>query len=152
VHSCQTVADPTLDQDKTMIWWTINRRTQVQIKDMNIKRKTRLVLITRRMNKTWLQLVLMKVRDNIPRLSIYTLNIYSTLLAAQTISKVVAWTSSYLACTLSCLKAMFWGPRHFQSSGLGPKSLGLHSKSTWLVLQAIQRRYMVPQGTATALR
>jgi hypothetical protein len=33
---------------------------------------------------------LMKVRDNIPRLSIYTLNIYSTLLAAQTISKVVA--------------------------------------------------------------
>jgi hypothetical protein len=30
------------------------------------------------------------MRDNVPRLSIYTLDIYSTLLAAQAISKAVA--------------------------------------------------------------
>jgi hypothetical protein len=35
-------------------------------------------------------LVLTRVRDNVPQLSIYTLNIYFTFLAAQTISKMVA--------------------------------------------------------------
>jgi hypothetical protein len=42
--------------------------------------------------------------------------------------------------------------RHLQSGGLGPKSLDLHSKLTWLILQATQMRYLVPQGTATTLR
>jgi hypothetical protein len=36
------------------------------------------------------------MRDNAPRLSIYTLNIYSTLFVAQAISKVVAWALNYL--------------------------------------------------------
>ena len=75
--------------------------------------KARLGLITRSKNKIWVQLVLMRVIDNVPRLSIYTLNIYSTLIAVQAISKAMAWASSYLVCILSCLKAMPWGPRHF---------------------------------------
>jgi hypothetical protein len=49
----------------------------------------------------------------------------------------------------SCLKSVPRGPRHFLSKGLGPKLLGLHSKSTWLILQATQRRYLMPQGTVT---
>jgi hypothetical protein len=32
----------------------------------------------------------MRMRDNVPQLSIYTLDIYSTLLAVQAISKAVA--------------------------------------------------------------
>jgi hypothetical protein len=109
--------------------------------------KTRLVLITGSRNKTWVQLILTRMRDNVPWLSIYTLDNYSTLLAAQAIFIVVAWASSYLTCTPSYLKTMPYGPRN----GLSLKSLGLYSKSTWLVLQVIQRRYFVPQGTTTAL-
>jgi hypothetical protein len=45
--------------------------------------KARLELITKSRNKTWVQLVLTRVRDNVPRFSIYILNIYSTLFAAQ---------------------------------------------------------------------
>jgi hypothetical protein len=52
--------------------------------------KATLELITRSKNKTWVQQVLTRVRDNIPRLSIYTFDIYSTLFAAQAISKAVA--------------------------------------------------------------
>jgi hypothetical protein len=52
--------------------------------------KTRLVLITRSMNKIWVQLVLTRMKDNVPRLSIYTLDIYSILLAAQAIFNTVA--------------------------------------------------------------
>ena len=115
------------------------------------QQKARFVLITRSTNKIWVQLVLTRVRDNVPRLSIYILNIYFTLLTTQAISMVVAWASSYLAYTPSCLKVVPWHPRHLWSSGLGLKPLGLHSKSTWLVFQAIQRWYPVPQGTATAL-
>jgi hypothetical protein len=66
--------------------------------------KTTLILITRSMNKTWIQLVLTRVRNNVPRLFIYTLDIYSTLLVAQAIYKVVAWASSYWACIPSYLK------------------------------------------------
>jgi hypothetical protein len=49
--------------------------------------KTRLdlLLITRSRNKSWIQLVLMRVRNNVPWLSIYILDIYSTLFAAQAI-------------------------------------------------------------------
>ena len=38
-HSRGSVADTTLNQDKTMIWWTMNGRAQVQIKDMSIKKR-----------------------------------------------------------------------------------------------------------------
>jgi hypothetical protein len=41
----------------------------------------------------------MNIQRRLDLLSIYTLDIYSTLLAAQAISKVVAWASSRLACT-----------------------------------------------------
>jgi hypothetical protein len=75
--------------------------------------KTRLVLITGSILKTWIQLVLTRMRDNVPWFSMYTLDIYFTLLAAQAISKAVACTSSYLACTLSYLKTVLSRPRHF---------------------------------------
>jgi hypothetical protein len=94
IGPCLSVADATLDQNKTIIWCTMNRRVWVQIKDMNIKKKTRLLLITGSRNKTWVQLVLKKVRNNVPWLSIYILDIYFTLLAAQAISKAVVWASS----------------------------------------------------------
>ena len=29
ILECSIVADATLDQDKTMIWWTMNKRAQV---------------------------------------------------------------------------------------------------------------------------
>jgi hypothetical protein len=64
-----------------MISWTMNKRAQVQIKDINTKKRLDLYQV---------QLVLMIVRDNVSWLSIYILDIYSTLLAAQVISKVVA--------------------------------------------------------------
>jgi hypothetical protein len=59
--------------------------------------KARLELITRNRNKAWVQPVLTRVRDNVPRLFIYTLDIYSTFLAAQAIFKAVAWASSLLS-------------------------------------------------------
>jgi hypothetical protein len=64
------------------------------------------------MNKTWIQLVLKRVRDNVPQFPIYILDIYSTLIATQAIPKVVAWTSSYLACSLSCLKIVPYDLKH----------------------------------------
>jgi hypothetical protein len=70
------------------------------------------------------------MRNNVPRLSIYTLDIYSTLLAAQAIFNAVAWASSYLACIPSYLKIVSYGPRHLESSTLSLKSLGLYSKSS----------------------
>jgi hypothetical protein len=68
----------------------MNKRVQVQIKDMNIKKETRFVLITESRNKIGVLLMLTRVRDNVPQLSIYTLDIYSILLVAQAIFMVVA--------------------------------------------------------------
>jgi hypothetical protein len=56
--------------------------------------------------------VLIRVRNNVPQFSIYTMNIYSTLLVAQAIFKAVTCASSYLVCTPSCLKTVSCGPRH----------------------------------------
>jgi hypothetical protein len=53
------------------------------------QKKARFELIIGGRNKTWVQLVLTRMKDNVPRLSIYTLDNYSILLAAQAISKVV---------------------------------------------------------------
>jgi hypothetical protein len=68
----------------------MNKRVQVQIKDMNIKKETRFVLITESRNKIGVLLMLTRVRDHVPQLSIYTLDIYSILLVAQAIFMVVA--------------------------------------------------------------
>ena len=74
--------------------------------------KTKLVLIIGSRNKTWVQLVLTRVGDNVLRLSIYTLDIYSILHVVQAIFMVVAWALSYLACTPSYHEVVPWGSRH----------------------------------------
>jgi hypothetical protein len=111
----QCIDDAILNKDKTMIWisrhesWTDNINLDWEHEYLV---KTILILIIRSMNKIWIQLVLMRVRANVPQFSIYTLDSYSTLVATQAIFKVMAWASSYLACTPSCLKIVLCDPRH----------------------------------------
>jgi hypothetical protein len=89
-----------------------------------------LVLIIGSMNKICIQVVLTRVRDNVPRLSIYTLDIYYTLLVTQAIYMVVAWASNYLACTPSChktqsiSKTVAWASSRLACT---PSRLGLYS-------------------------
>jgi hypothetical protein len=83
--------------------WTKSKSSN---QEYGYEEKVRLELITGSRNKTWVQLVLTRMRDNVPRLPIYTLNIYSTLLAAQAISKVVAWASSLLSLHFKLFKRL----------------------------------------------
>jgi hypothetical protein len=107
-----------LDLNSEQNSMSLNKKYEYQI-------MTRLILITGSKNKIWIQLVLTRVRDNVPWLSIYILNHYTTLFVAQTISMVVACTSNYLAYTPSCLMVVPCGPIHLYNSGLDLKSIGL---------------------------
>jgi hypothetical protein len=90
--------------------------------------KARFELITRNRNKTWEQLVLMRLRDNVPRLSIYTLDIYSTLLVVQAMFKAVAWASSLLSLHSKLFKGCALRSKASLKQWLWPQI-------TWLALQ-----------------
>ena len=108
--------------------------------------KARLEMITRSWNKTWVQLVLTRVRDNVPQLSIYILNIHSTLFVTQAISKAVAWASSLLSLHSKLSKGYALRSKTSLRRWLGPQI-------AWLALQVDLALYSkLPKGGTLYLK